>query len=210
MLLQRIKIMLKWVSKIFKKQESSEIDTPTIKYIPILNENISDKSPLNLNYFLLRELKRSESIKPDCYDTAMRHLTFQQNLFKEGTQLTTDEKKALGISTRIKYITKEYIDILNLNAINLSINPKYILDEIYSIANHKFSLYSQIEKSRNVGIKNHIFHIASTGLECPWCCSMEGTKLSVNEDIVELMETNCTCERSLFILIPDIDFGEES
>ncbi|EQC1412960.1 hypothetical protein ACY2L5_004317 [Providencia rettgeri] len=198
--------MLNWVSKIFKKQESSKIDMSEIEDIPILNENINDKLPLDINYFLLRELKRSDAVKPDCYDTAMRHLTFQQNLFKEGTQLTTDEKKALGISTRIKYITKEYIDILNLNAINLSINPKYILDEIYSIANHKFSLYSQIEKSRDVGIKNHIFHIANTGLECSWCCAMEGKKLSVNEDIVELMETNCTCERSLFILTPDIEW----
>lgn len=210
MLLQRITIMLNWVSKIFKKQESSKIDTPTIEDIPILNENISDKLSLDINYFLLRELKRSESIKPDCYDIAMRHLTFQQNLFKEGTQLTTEEKKELGISTRIKYITKEYISILNLNVINLSVNPKYILDEIYSSANNKFNLYRKIETSRNAGIKNHIFHLSSAGSGCPWCCSMEGKKLSVNEDIVELMETNCTCECSLFFLTPIIDFGEES
>lgn len=210
MLLQRVTIMLNWISKIFKKQKPSKIDTPTIEDIPILNENISDKLPLDINYFLLRELKRSDAIKPDCYDTAMGHLTFQQNLFKEGTQLTLEEKKELGINPRIKYITKEFINILNLNAINLPINPKYILDEIYSSANRKFNLYSQREKSRNAGIKSHTFHIANTGLECPWCCSMEGKKLSVNEDIVELMETNCTCERSLFILIPDIDFGEES
>jgi len=153
-------------------------------------DSASEKEDLE-SCFLAR-LQSSKFIKPEAIDIVMKHLTHEINLNKTGNKLSVDEKKALGLNTRLS-ITKELIDILTPEGIAQT-DPKSILERIFYKATFENTREKEIQRLRKIGIKTFMLQPSNSEKDCQWCQSMKDKVLPVSTDINSLIEENCKCE----------------
>lgn len=159
----------------------------------------------DLECCFLARLQSSKLIKPEAIGIAMKHLTHEINLNKTGNKLSVDEKKALGLNTRLS-ITKELLDILTPEGIAQT-DPKSILEHIFYKATFENTREKEIQRLRKTGIKTFMLQPSNSEKDCQWRQSMKDKVLPVTTDINSLIEQNCKCEdwcRST--IYPIIDF----
>ncbi|KKO47539.1 hypothetical protein VT06_16525 [Arsukibacterium sp. MJ3] len=146
-----------------------------------------------LDYYLLRELEKSELIRKDQIDVVIQHLNDEISLNKTGNKLTTEEKKELGINPRLQ-ITYELLAVLNENG-RAQHDPKSVLSSIAMKANFARSHDEMNQNYRSMGLKQFEVVGCKDDRDCAWCKSMDGKKLSVSQSINDLIEENCNCDR---------------
>lgn len=153
--------------------------------------------------YFLAELKENKFIKHEHLESVLKHLTHDVSLTQTGNTLTSDEKKALGLNTRLS-VTKELIEVLTPNGLALS-NPKAILEEIYNKATITKSRDDNFEKSINAGIKKFTLNECGDGSECEWCKANLGIEYGPN--ILQLIRDNCKCNPySKCFIYPIVEF----
>ena len=154
--------------------------------------NNSRSKKRNIDDYFTNELDGCEFIKKEYHDIVLKHLTHQINLNKTGDKLSTEEKKTLGMNTRIA-ITHDLVNVLTEAALNQS-NPKDILTSIYYRATFAKTHDDSRQQYIDLGVKKYKISACDDEGDCKWCKTMDGKKLSVNEDLNELIKSNCNCK----------------
>lgn len=149
------------------------------------------------------ELANCTSIKKEFHTQVMKHLTHEASLTKTKNTLTSEEKRALGINTRLS-ITRELIEVLTDEGLALA-NPKALLEEIYNRATIKKSRNDSFASAIDAGIKKFKLHAAGDKSECEWCRKNSGKEF--DQTILQKMQINCTCKPySKCFFTPVIEF----
>ena len=78
----------------------------------------------DLQLFFEKELSENKFIKPESKSIVLQHLTGEINILKTENKLTKEEKKELGINTRLS-ITKELIAVLTDEGIKHEDKPVF-------------------------------------------------------------------------------------
>lgn len=177
-------------AKIFGKKDQQKLQEKTE------NTEIKQKE---LREFFIEEIEKSPYIKESGRGLALSHCLHEINLFKDGEQLTKEEKNSLGFRANTK-ITKELINILT----DRNYNP---LGRIESNANHKFNAYKNINNFIRLGIKEIKVCIPEYQDLCDWCKSVNDSKITTSLSLIEEVEKNCKCGFfPLIIIQPVINF----
>ena len=157
----------------------------------------------NFEKMLQFEISRSTLIKEDAKSTLINDFNLLSSPNFGDDLLTLDEKKSLKLNTRMK-IPKKVIAVLVEDFLDDETNPKdTILNIVYS-ASHKIHLNKELEKIKELNIKNVKVLNAGNGAECDWCNSMHKKVISSDTDYVALINENCTCDYYRGLLIADI------
>lgn len=173
--------MIQFIKSIFASKKVSTVSVP--------NQVLAIEEKPILEYYLA-ELRKCKYIKPERYGCVLKHLTHEESLIKTGTTLTIEEKKALGINTRLS-ITKELLEVLTPEGLALS-NPKALLEKIYNKATITKLRDDGFAKSIKAGIKKFTLCESGDGSECQWC--KENIGLEHGSYLLQLMRENCKCE----------------
>lgn len=155
---------------------------------PSKSVQADSQEKLIFEYFS-EELDNSAYFKPESKQTVLNHLLHVLSITKTGNNLSVEEKKALGLNTRLA-ITKELIEVLSAEGLRLE-NPKAALEEIYNRATITKTRIDNFEKARRIGITKFTLMTAGDGSECSWCRKNSDREFGV--DILSLMKSNCTC-----------------
>ena len=164
----------------------------------------------DINFYFKREAQNSEFIKPEFKGRVYSHLLGTINLLKTGNKLTVNEKKALGINTRLS-ITRELIEVLNEKGLRLHY-PSAVLTEMWSRAANSKSRHDRMSQLREGSIAE-VFTLMSCGdgNDCSWCQANQDVEFPVTTDIEHLIESNCTCNpycKCSIMAKVDLTFGE--
>jgi hypothetical protein len=174
----RIIAMLKFLKSLIKRDTTSAS-----------NEDLSGK-PIEM--YLQQEMDLCSYIKAECHNVALEHLTHRTNLNKTGNKLTAEEKKSLGINARLA-ITHELVEILTSEGVKQK-DPKEILSSIYYRSTFAKNRDDSLNKYKSTGIKKYTLMACGDGRDCEWCSSQQDIEISVDVNLNELINTNCTCD----------------
>ena len=174
--------MMDFIKKLFGKDVQS-VSTP------INNSVITIKDDLDL--YLKEEIDKVDFIKRDFQGVVLLHLLGTKNILKEGTKLSVDEKKALGLNTRTS-ITREFVEVLNEKGLK-SDDPKGSVQSLYYRAVFKKSRTEDLQRIRGIGIKKIKLLSAGDERDCSWCKSVNYRAFDSGKDMIDLIEKNCTC-----------------
>jgi hypothetical protein len=136
-----------------------------------------------------KELDVCPYIKPECHESVIKHLTHEKSLYKSENILCAEEKKSLGLNTRVVF-TQEFIVVLTKEGMELQ-DPKDILTEIYNKVTINKAIKDKFEKAIKVGIKRFTLELTGCGNPCEWCLSNAHKDFGV--EILETLYNNCTC-----------------
>jgi hypothetical protein len=174
-------MMLDFIRKIFKDNGSSESiisSTPTSN-----NDDISS--------YLKVEINKVDYIKDECRNVVLLHLLGKHDLLKNGEELPVAEKKALGLNTRLS-LTREFVAVLNEKGLK-SDDPKGIVKNLYYRAVFKKSRTEDLQRIRGIGIKKIKLLSAGGTRDCSWCQSVNDKVFDASNDMIDLIDKNCTC-----------------
>jgi len=155
----------------------------------IASELVSDNSH-DLKSYLKNELSKSELIKEDFKHIVLDHYLEKTNLLKTGNKLTRDEKKEIGINTRLS-VTKELIEVLTDDAIANEANPKEIISNIYHKARTAKYRHDELINMKKLGITQFTLMNCGDERDCEWSQLSSSKKFNVNDDINSLIESKC-------------------
>jgi hypothetical protein len=174
-------MMLDFIRQIFKDNGSSESiisSTPTSN-----NDDISS--------YLKVEINKVDYIKDECRNVVLLHLLGKHDLLKNGEELPVAEKKALGLNTRLS-LTREFVAVLNEKGLK-SDDPKGIVKNLYYRAVFKKSRTEDLQRIRGIGIKKIKLLSAGGTRDCSWCQSVNDKVFDASNDMIDLIDKNCTC-----------------
>ena len=176
--------MLSLIKSIFSKNKHIELRSE----IAEPNQPIED-SEENLSLLFKNELSVCRYIKPECHEIVIKHLTHEKSLHKTENILSNEEKKSLGLNTRVIF-TQEFVAVLTKEGMELQ-NPKDILTEIYNKVTINKAIRDSFKKSLRVGVKKFTLKPTGGGAPCEWCISNANKEFGT--DILETLYKNCTC-----------------
>ncbi|MDA3077465.1 hypothetical protein OFO07_00815 [Campylobacter sp. JMF_06 NA1] len=108
--------------------------------------------------------------------------------------LTTDEKRNLGLNTRLK-IEKELIDFFEIDKIK-GLNPKDEIHKIYFRLFHYFSILRNVKKFKQMGAKKALFLCCDDERTCSFCKNNNNKKIDISDDLAEYIDKNCSCYKN--------------
>jgi len=173
----------------------------------LINKETSDRQVYDLteDESFQKELDISPYIKKESHDMVMKHLTRSLDINKTGNKLSVNEKKELGLNSRLS-ITKELIETLTAQGLAHE-NPKIILDAIFYNVTFKISRNKKLNSLSSVGVKEIMLLGTNDESDCEWCDSMQDQKVPITTDVNELIKINCKCKRWCRLVIqPVINF----
>ncbi len=174
-------MMLDFIRKIFKDNGSSE---SIISSIPTSNND-------DISSYLKVEINKVDYIKDECRNVVLLHLLGKHDLLKNGEKLPVAEKKALGLNTRLS-LTREFVAVLNEKGLK-SDDPKGIVQNLYYRAVFKKSRTEDLQRIRGIGIKKIKLLSAGDTRDCSWCQSVNDKVFDASNDMIDLIDKNCTC-----------------
>ncbi|MDH0044485.1 hypothetical protein [Pseudomonas juntendi] len=173
--------LMRWVSSVTNKAPAPDRDEPLIREATAINE---------FKEYLRSEIFNSPFVKPDARERVLHDLLSRQSL-RKALELSTDEKKKLGLNARMK-ITKAHLEDLTPAA--FAVDPKKAVRAIYHRAHGKYSRRSALARMQSAGITAYKPSSAADQRECAWCLGISGKIISITQDFDDLAEGNCTCE----------------
>lgn len=173
----------------------------------VIYENC-DNNENDIRKYFLQEIEKSPFLKKERHDQVLKHLLQETNILKTETKLTVEEKKALGINSRLS-ITKELVNVLNEDGLKIEY-PKSIITDIWNRASNAKLSYDSYMKAKKAGISK--FKLVSSGGgidDCDWCTQKQKLKFLSETDIVFFLENKCDCEPySYSYLQPEINLED--
>jgi hypothetical protein len=172
----------------------------TINPVDSIGIEVSQEDQENYNQllvkFALTDLSKVDFFDNNKLDIIISHLLSKINLFKSEEYLSIEEKKVLGINTKLR-ISKELIDIFDKTKIQNNIfkneNPKDLLLNILHNARSKATIQQNIDKYKKLNIKYVELQSSGDDRTCKWCLKQDNKKISINTDVVHLINENCKC-----------------
>jgi hypothetical protein len=175
---------------------------------PATAELEHDASPVmqdqrSLADYFKAEIEKCPLIQESGRGMVLRDFLHEEKL-KDGTLLTTDEKKSLGINARLK-ITSSHCKALTLEGLRLG--PKEVMNPLYYRATFDHNRHQQIAKMKSLGILHYRPMACGDERDCEWCLSMNDKLIPVDVDFVQLIHDYCTCDYCRCVLnAPEISF----
>lgn len=148
------------------------------------------------------EISNSPFIKESGREAVLRDFLHEVKL-KDGALLSLEEKRSLGINTRLK-VTRELCDVLT--PAGLEFGPTKVLESLYLKATSDHNRHRDIARMKGLGIKHYSPMSCGDNRDCDWCASMDGKLISVEVDFVQLIKENCTCDHCRCVLRAKTDF----
>lgn len=148
------------------------------------------------------EISNSPFVKESGREAVLRDFLHEVKL-KDGALLSLEEKRSLGINTRLK-ITRELYEVLT--PAGLEFGPKKALESLYLKATFDHNRHRDIARMKGLGIKQYSPMSCGDNRDCDWCTSMDGKPISVEVDFVQLIKENCTCDYCRCVLQAKINF----
>ncbi|AHC85729.1 hypothetical protein X970_10995 [Pseudomonas monteilii SB3101] len=148
------------------------------------------------------EISNSPFVKESGRTAVLKDFLHEVKL-KDGEPLSLEEKRSLGINTRLK-ITRELYEVLTPEG--LAFGPKKALESLYYKATFNHKRHGDIARMKGAGIHQYSPMSCGDNRDCDWCTSMNGKLISVDVDFVQLIKQNCTCDYCRCVLQAKIDF----
>ncbi len=186
--------MLKLIGKIFGHK-------PQIKNN---NSSLQTIRPQKLDDLFLKHLRESSYFKDSAFDTVIKHLKNEVNLNKLGAQLTTNEKKQLGLNSRLS-ITTELVAALSKKGLELP-NPKEALEQVYYRAKFEHSRIKDFNNLLSLGVAVATYNSCKDKRDCEWCTKSDGAKFTISEALNTEINQSCTCDWNRGFFSPEIEF----
>lgn len=187
--------------KIFSKLFNTAAKPASVSSAPEAPE-VAEKSPPEIVTYYKTEIANSPFVKESGREAVLSDFLHEVKL-KDGELLTLEEKRSLGINTRLK-ITRELYEVLT--PAGLEFGPKKVLESLYLKATFDHNRHRDIARMKGLGIKQYSPMCCGDNRDCGWCTSMDGKLISVEVDFVELIKENCTCDYCRCVLQAKINF----
>lgn len=173
--------MLKSFKKLFRKSPLLSTESGQEK---------SQPEEHSLSYYFEKELFSNEFIKPESKPIVMDHLMGKINILKTENKLTKEEKKELGINTRLS-ITRELVEVLTNEGIRHENKPNNIIENIYHRSSTEKYRDDELIKMKELGIAQFTIMNCDDEGDCEWSKSITNKKFNIEEDINSLIKSNC-------------------
>lgn len=150
-----------------------------------------------------------EYLRDEVWDCPYIHSEFKQHVIhaisdrtylKIGNELSTEEKKAMGLRVR-KKIYKAQVEALTHDG--LMFGPSNLFSDIRNRAFHCHARASHLSKIREAGFKGYRFIPANDERDCAWCKNNAGRKFNINVNIESLIKDNCSCDYCRATISPE-------
>jgi hypothetical protein len=186
--------MFKVIQRLFSKNKGQHPEEM------VLAATIHERS--TEEYFYV-EVENSPYFKAEFKQNVLDHLLHKKSLNKTGNNLTVEEKRNLGINTRLS-ITKELAQVLSSEGISLD-NPKVALEVIYYRVTTSKARIDNFTRAQKIGTKQFKLLASGDGSDCDWCRSNSDRKFGL--DILEQIKTQCRCSPySKSVVNPIVEF----
>jgi hypothetical protein len=186
--------MLKVIQRLFSKNKGQQPEGMA------LAANNYERSTEEYFY---AEVENCPYFKAEFKHSVLDHLLHKKSLNKTGNNLTVEEKRDLGINTRLS-ITKELAQVLSSEGLSLD-NPKVALEVMYYRVTTSKAMIDNFVRAQKIGIKKFKFLASDDGSECDWCRSNSDREFGL--DILEQIKTQCRCSPySKCVVNPVIEF----
>jgi hypothetical protein len=186
--------MFKTIQRLFFKNEGKQ---PKEEVLAASNHERS------IEEYFRDEVERTPFFKQEFKQLVLDHLLQKNSLTKTGNNLTVEEKRELGINTRLS-ITKELAQSLSSEGLNLE-NPKLALEEIYYRVMTTKARIDNFARAIKIGIKKFKLLASGDGSECEWCRSNSDHEFGL--DILDQIEMQCRCRPySKCVINPVVEF----
>lgn len=174
-----------------QKTKPSIVAPPPVAPVP--QEAGIDKSNPRFQRIAREELAKCPYIRKEAIESVFLYILDQQKLFETKTPLSVEEKRDLGVNTRLK-ITKEMVAVLTTEGLQ-SHYPAEIVPNLWRSTTFRYRRIMDVERLRNMQLCETVKFQGVMGLDsCEWCKKVEGKSFDINEDIDRLLEDNCKCE----------------
>ncbi|EPM4074616.1 hypothetical protein [Vibrio parahaemolyticus] len=175
--------LLKLISKIFSKKASDKkARKPSLQAI----------QPKSLDDLFEKHFNESAYFKEGAFDTVIKHLRHEIDLNKSGEKLTAEEKKSLGLNSRLS-ITSDLVAVLSESGLNLP-NPKEALKQVYYRATFEANRIENFNKMLSAGIEQATYTSCGDERDCGWCKVNNGVKFKISEALNTEINQGCTCD----------------
>lgn len=161
----------------------------SVSLVPEMPKSAQTPLPEIVTYYKA-EISNSPFVKESGRDAVLRDFLHEVKL-KDGELLSLEEKRSLGINTRLK-ITRELYEALT--PAGLEFGPKKVLESLYLKATFDHNRHREIARMKGLGIKQYSPMSCGDKRDCDWCTAMNGKLISVEVDFVQLIKENCTCD----------------
>lgn len=152
-----------------------------------------DKNDPRFQRIAREELAKCHFIRPEAIDAVFLYIRDQKKLFETKTPISVEEKRRLGINTRLK-VTEELVAVLNSEGLQTHY-PAEILPNLWRASTFRYRRLLEVEKLRRLKLCNQVTFSGVTGIDhCAWCNKVDGVKFSIDQDLDALLEANCKCE----------------
>lgn len=172
------------------------------------NKSVLIASPLvkikSLDELFIFHINHSQYFQDSDHDLVLNHLKNKVNLNKLGEKLSVEQKKELGINTRLT-ITKSLVGVLSKKGLSLP-DPKDALKRVYYRATFEHRKLEDLERMESLSIKEFKYFTCQDERDCTWCSKNHGAIYPVSGAIIDDINENCKCEWNRSILTAEITF----
>lgn len=186
---------------IFSKLFNTAAKPASVSSVQETPEAVQKSQPEIMTYYKT-EISNSPFVKESGREAVLRDFLHEVKL-KDGEPLSLEEKRSLGINTRLK-ITRELYEVLT--PAGLEFGPKEVLESLYRKATFDHNRHRDIARMKGLGIKQYSPMSCGDNRDCDWCTAMDGKLISVEVDFVQLIKENCTCDYCRCSLQAKINF----
>ncbi|WP_085747312.1 hypothetical protein [Pseudomonas sp. R45(2017)] len=185
---------------IFSKLFKTAAQPTPVSSEPEMSTAVQMSQPEIVTYYKT-EISNSPFVKESGREAVLRDFLNEVKL-KDGKLLSLEEKRSLGINTRLK-ITRELYEVLT--PAGLELGPKKVLESLYLKATFDHNRRREVARMKSLGIKQYSPLSCGDNRDCDWCTSMNGKLLSVEVDFVQLIKENCTCDYCRCVLLAKVN-----
>ncbi|MDA3049070.1 hypothetical protein OFO03_06290 [Campylobacter sp. JMF_02 ED1] len=152
------------------------------------------------NTIFTREIVKKYIIQSNIFDMSKIELITDciikgEANFDENLLLSIEEKRNLGLNTRLK-ISKGLVDFFEFDKLK-GLNPKDEVNKLCLRLFHYFSLIRKIKKFKEMNIKKIEFFCVDDERTCEFCKSNNGKKFDINDDLADFVDDHCTCYKNM-------------
>lgn len=188
--------------RIFSRWFNTATKPPPVNSLPETPAEAVQQAQPDIVAYYKAEIANSPFVKESGREAVLKDFLHEVKL-KDGELLTLEEKRDLGINTRLK-ITRELYEVLTPEGIEFG--PKRVLEPLYLKATFNHNRHREIAKMKSIGVTQYSSMACGDNSDCEWCTSMDGKLISVEVDFVQLIKENCTCDYCRCVLQAKINF----
>ncbi|WP_234918823.1 hypothetical protein, partial [Vibrio anguillarum] len=187
--------LLKLISKMFSKKTS---DKKTSK------SSLQAIQPKSLDDLFEKHFYESSYFKENAFETVIKHLRHEIDLNKSGEKLTAEEKRELGLNSRLS-ITSDLVAVLSESGLDLP-SPKEALKQVYYRATFEANRIENFNKMLSAGIEQATYTSCGDERDCGWCKANSGVKFKVSEALNAEINQGCSCDWNRGFFKAEINF----